>query len=87
MLQGPISVVVNGIAMVQAIDFGVNCSHEQNAKHEAAPGWKAHITALDHRIIDDFGFVFYFVCLGEHILWLINWSSVSVMQNEDLLYS
>lgn len=68
MLLGPISVVVNGIAMAQAIDFGVHCSHEQNAKHEDAPGWKARIRALHHGVIDVFGLVFWFVSVGEHIL-------------------
>ena len=54
------AVVVSYLAMAQATAFGVHHSHEQNAKHGAAPGLQACHSAVCHRGEDAFGLVFLF---------------------------
>lgn len=76
----PCAVVVSYSAMTQAMAFGVHHSHEQNAKHGAAPGLQACLSVLFHRGKDAFGFGLlfrqeHFMALMVFSFWGVVWRS------------
>lgn len=57
----PCAAVMSYLATTQTMAFGVHHSHEQNAKHGAAPGLQTCLSVLLHRSKDALGFALFVV--------------------------